>query len=91
MAEEVEPKLLAILGRRGRWELPMYRHTPPCCIASKDASAAEGGFRRRPLRKQKVRVVEGDGRPTTRICLAVVKRDLRLVDVDNPTQRCLRD
>jgi hypothetical protein len=91
VAEEVEPKLLAILGRRGRWELPMYSHTLPCCIASEDASAAEGGFRRRPLHKWKVRVVEGDGRPTARIHLAAVKRDLRLVDVDNPMQRCLRD
>ena len=69
----------------------MYRHTLPCCIASKDASAAEGGFCRRPLRQQKVRVVEGDSRPATRICLAAVKRDLRLVDVDNPAQHCLQD
>ena len=91
VAEEVELKLLAILGRHGRWELPMYRYTLPCCIASENASAAEGGFRCRPLRKWKVRVVVGDGRPTARIRLAAVKRDLRLVDVDNLTQRCLRD
>jgi hypothetical protein len=58
----------------------MYWHTLPCCIASKDASAAEGGFRRRPLRQQKVRVMEGDCRPATRIRLAAVKRDLRLFD-----------
>ena len=58
----------------------MYWHTLPCCIASKDASAAEGGFCRRPLRQQKVRVVEGDCQPATRIRLAAVKRDLHLFD-----------
>ncbi len=91
--EEVEPKLLAILTRHGHWKLPMplYWHTLPCCIASEDASATEGGFRRRPLRQQKVRVVEGDGRPATRICLAAVKQDRRIVDIGNPMQHCLRD
>ena len=69
----------------------MYRHTLPCCIAAEDASADEGGFCRRPLRQWKVRVVEGDGRPATRIRLAAVKGDLRLVDVGNPTQHCLQD
>ena len=69
----------------------MYWHTIPCCIASEDASAAEGGFCCRPLNQRKVRVMKGDGWPSARICLAAVKRDLRLVNVGNLTQHRFRD